>query len=212
MVLDLRLYRGDFETGDICIKDFKDYPLQHLHEWLIEAYQKGERFPNTMTLTTYGKSGITMRTVFLKTFKNEKLRFFSSYNGRKGLELESNDSVGVHFFFKKMRRQIFIRGTVKKIPISESEDYFNDKPKEYQLLVWASKDGQQILEEDELADHITKVENNFKNIPIPCPNFWGGYDVNPNYIEFWEGVEGILHQRLVYELIDGKWTKKKIAP
>jgi pyridoxamine 5'-phosphate oxidase len=213
MVLDLRMYNGDFETGSMYIKNFKDCPLKHLHEWLIEASVNGERFPNAMTLTTSGEKGISMRTVFLKHFKNEKLRFFSSYKSRKALELKQNNNLGVHFFFKKMRRQIFIRGTVEKAPISESEDYFNSQKEEHQLMIWAAKSDSEIFENnDELSNKVSHFRNKFEDMPVPCPDFWGGYDITPKYIEFWEGVDGVLHQRIIYELINGQWIKKRIAP
>lgn len=212
MVLDLRKYKGDFEVGNMYIKNFKDCPFKHLHEWLIEAYTNGERFPNAMTLTTNGSMGITMRTVFLKHLKNEKLRFFSSYRSRKGAELEVNNNLGVHFFFKKMRRQIFIRGTVEKAPVPESESHFNSQSEELQLMIWAAKSDSEIFNNNsELRDKISHFRKKFKDSPVPYPEFWGGYDITPQYIEFWEGVEGVLHQRITYELIDGKWTKKKIA-
>lgn len=212
MVLDLRKYTGDFETGNMYIKNFKDYPLQHLHEWLIEAYATGERFPNAMTLTTNGEVGISMRTVFLKNFKNEKLRFFSSYHSRKASELKVNSNLGIHFFFKKLRRQIFIRGTVEKSPIVESENYFNSQTEEYQLMIWAAKSDSEIFSDNiELLNKVSHFREKFKGVPVPRPDFWGGYDITPKYVEFWEGVEGVLHQRIIYELIDGNWIKKKIA-
>jgi pyridoxamine 5'-phosphate oxidase len=209
MVSDLRIYKGDYERGKIPIKDFQEYPLEHLHEWLIEAYEKGENFPNTMTLSTVTQSGVTMSTVPLKYFKNEKLRFFGNYDKYYNSELGSKSSVGVHFFFKKTKRQIFIRGDLEKIPESESKDYFNEQPKENKIMIWATKEGKAILKEEELKDHFDQIRDKFKDNSIPCPEFWGGYDITPKYIEFFEGIEGGVHQKLIYQLINGKWTKKK---
>ncbi|WP_319372272.1 pyridoxal 5'-phosphate synthase [uncultured Ilyobacter sp.] len=209
MVSDLRMYRGDYERGKVPIKDFQEYPLQHLHEWLIEAYEKGEQFPNTMTLSTMTQSGVTMRTVPLKSFKNEKLRFFSSYDKGDSSELESNCGVGVHFFFKKMKRQIFIRGDIEKIPVSESENHFNDQSNECKITIWALRDGKTILKEEKLKNHFDQIRKKFNGISIPCPEFWSGYDITPKYVEFFEGIEDGLHQKVIYQLINGKWTKKK---
>ncbi|WP_372714137.1 pyridoxal 5'-phosphate synthase [Ilyobacter sp.] len=208
MVSDLRTYQVDYERGKLPIKDFHQYPLEHLHEWLIEAYEKGEHLPNTVTLSTVCQSGLAMHTVPLKSFKNEKLRFFGNYDEHDLLESDSNCSVGVHFFFKKMNRQIFIRGDIEKIPVTESENYFNAQSNECKITIWATKDGKTILKKEELRNHFDKIRNKFKETPIPYPEFWGGYDITPKYIEFLEGVEDTLHQKLIYQLINGKWTKK----
>ncbi|MCL4143328.1 UNVERIFIED_CONTAM: hypothetical protein GTU68_063859 [Idotea baltica] len=162
-----------------------------------------------MTLATVDKDyQPNARIVLLKGFKKDKgFLFYSNYKSQKGIELKENPKASILFYWAELERQIRIKGNVEKVTKKESDEYFYSRPIDSQRAAIASPQSEDISKE--------KLEKNFKEIDtknIKRPEHWGGFILKPNNFEFWQGRKSRMHDRLICNLEDNKWTTKRIAP
>ncbi|MGH9767124.1 MAG: pyridoxine/pyridoxamine 5'-phosphate oxidase, partial [Blastocatellia bacterium] len=116
------------------------------------------------------------------------------------------------FYWHALHRQVRIEGVVGKVNPEESEEYFQTRPRGSQIGAWASPQSEEIGAREELEQMVAETETRFKDQPIHCPPFWGGFRVKPERIEFWQGRENRLHDRILYTLHEGKWRISRLAP
>jgi pyridoxamine 5'-phosphate oxidase len=166
-----------------------------------------------MTLATVDKNGkSSSRTVLLKSVDQRGFIFFTNYDSRKGRELAENPNASLTFFWQELERQVCVAGTVIKLPVTESEKYFKSRPRGSQIGAWASNQSDTIPDRAFLEAKWREIEKRFP-ADIPLPPNWGGYILQPERIEFWQGRPSRLHDRFHYaRQADGSWKIERLAP
>ena len=206
--------RKVYQLQSLLEKDLNENPIVQFENWWQQAVESKIEEPNAMALATCDASGKpSARIVLLKEIKDNGFVFFTNYQSRKGKEIEENPFVSLLFFWKELERQVRIEGKIKKIPAAESDEYFNSRPPESRIGAWSSPQSNVINSRDTLQKNVEKYTSQFGTKNIPRPEFWGGYIVEPQRIEFWQGRPGRLHDRLQYSLTENnEWTIKRLAP
>jgi len=168
---------------------------------------------NAMTLSTVGPDGRpSSRTVLLKGVDARGFIFFTNYQSRKGRELAGNPHAALTFFWAPLERQVCVAGPVTRLPTAESEAYFHSRPRGSQLGAWTSDQSEVIPDRATLEARWRELEQRFPG-RIPLPPHWGGYVLQPERIEFWQGRPSRLHDRLRYtRQPDGTWTIDRLSP
>jgi pyridoxamine 5'-phosphate oxidase len=191
-----------------------DEPLSRFRAWLDEATAAGVTLPEAMTLATADAAGRpTARTVLLKGLDERGFLFFTNYESRKGRQLEENPRAALVFLWHvEPRRQVLVEGQVERLPRAESEEYFATRPPGSKLGAWVSSQSTPIEDRDELEGAYAEAERRFGE-DVPLPEWWGGYLLRPEAIEFWESRPNRLHERLRYTRgADGSWRSQLLAP
>ena len=188
--------------------------IKQFDKWWREAANSVIEEANAMTLATATPEGKpSARIVLLKGYDEKGFVFFTNYESHKGKELEANPQACIVFFWKELERQVRIEGIVEKVSNEESDVYFLSRPPGSQLGAWASPQSQVILNREVIVDNVIKFSEQFTNEPILRPEHWGGYRLEPKLIEFWQGRESRLHDRLQYTLeAEGTWKIERLAP
>lgn len=189
-------------------------PVIQFESWWQQAIKGKIEEPNAMTLATCTANGKpSARTVLLKGVNDRGFIFFTNYMSRKGKEIEQNPFVSLLFFWKEMERQVRIEGVIKKISAEESDIYFASRPRESRIGAWCSPQSAVIENRELLQQNVKKYNARFADENIPRPEFWGGYMILPERIEFWQGRPGRLHDRLLYSLNENNvWKIERLAP
>lgn len=189
-------------------------PLPLFEQWLNDAKKSGILLPESMSVSSCSKEGQpSSRMVLLKEFDEEGFVFYTNYASRKSHELEENSKVALLFHWNVLQRQIRIEGTVSKVSSEQSANYFHSRDRGSQIGAWASKQSQKLTHDNELKERDVHFKNKFADSSeIPLPKFWGGWQIKPHYIEFWQGRASRLHDRICFEKEDGQWQKFKLHP
>jgi pyridoxamine 5'-phosphate oxidase len=168
---------------------------------------------NAMTLATVDKNGKpSTRTVLLKSVDARGFIFFTNYDSRKGRELAENPNAALTFFWSDLERQVCVAGTITKLPVAESEAYFKSRPRGSRLAAWASNQSETVPDRDALEKKWHELEKKFPN-DVPLPPNWGGFVLQPERIEFWQGRPSRLHDRFSYtHQTDGSWKIERLSP
>ena len=190
-------------------------PIRQFELWFREASESGmsEQDATSMTLATSNKDGQPCaRIVLLKSFDEAGFVFFTNYHSRKGDELADNARACLLFYWAPLWRQVRIEGAVEKVSEAESDEYFQSRPMGSKIGAWASDQSHVIASRNELEERFEEFNVKFDD-NVPRPPHWGGYRMNPEVIEFWQGRENRLHDRLVYgRQSDGSWRIERLAP
>ena len=188
-------------------------PFKQFEIWFEEAKKIGLKDPNAMNVASATKSGIpSSRMVLLKAYSEEGFIFYTNYTSRKSGEILDNPIVALNFFWDALERQIRIEGEIKKVEKEVSDAYFNSRSRLSQLGAHASNQSQIIENYEELTDKLNSFEEKYKDKDIPRPDHWGGFIVIPSSIEFWQGHDGRLHDRLKFEKENTNWALKRLSP
>lgn len=188
-------------------------PFTQFSAWMNEVIDSNLFDPNAVTLATASKEGIpSARTVLLKGFDERGFVFYTNYESTKAKDLDENPNAALLFLWIELERQVRISGEVEKVSQADSEEYFISRPRESQLGAWASKQSSVIASREVLERQFEEMKKRFENKEIPLPPFWGGYRVIPQRIEFWQGRENRLHDRICYTLDAGKWKIERLSP
>ena len=168
---------------------------------------------NAMTLATVDREGKpSTRTVLLKSVDKRGFVFFTNYHSRKGRELTENPRAALNFFWSELERQICVTGTVTRLPQAESEAYFKSRPRGSQVGAWASDQSLPVPDRAFLEARWREFERKFP-ADVPLPEHWGGYLLQPDRIEFWQGRPSRLHDRFSYrKQTDGTWQIERLSP
>ena len=211
---DLHNLRKDYKQDTLSESEVDKNPIAQFEKWMHETISsKIVPEPNAMTLVTSTLDGKpSARVVLLKSFNKEGFVFYTNYESRKAKELNENPNACIVFDWHIMERQVRIEGILKKTSKEESDRYFNSRPKDSQLGAWISPQSSFIDGRQELDDRKTKIESQFKEKPITRPPHWGGYVLKPHTIEFWQGRQSRLHDRLIYFKTDEEWILRRLAP
>jgi pyridoxamine 5'-phosphate oxidase len=190
-------------------------PVVLFEKWLTEAFEADLPEPTAMTLATSNSEGrISSRIVLLKGFDAGGFQFYSNYNSHKGDDLAENNFAAMSFFWPEMERQVRIEGKVEKITARDSDLYHTARPRNNQLGAWASEQSSPVTDRETLELQFKAVSKAYeKHDMIPRPPKWGGYRLSPDKMEFWQGRENRLHDRIEYNRDNyGKWSKQRLNP
>lgn len=206
--------RKEYKQQTLLETDVSADPVAQFTKWWDDALKSEIDEVNAMTLATADKNGMpAARIVLLKEFSEKGFVFFTNYNSHKGNELEINPNACLVFFWKELERQVRISGQVKKISTKESDEYFASRPEGSRIGAWASPQSQVINSREVIEENSGRYQQQFTGGNIPRPPHWGGYNVIPAVIEFWQGRPNRLHDRIRYSLQDDHaWKIERLAP
>ena len=204
--------RVDYSGDVLDLKDFNKNPIKQFENWFEFAKTNEVIEPNAMILSTLSKNSINSRTVLLKDITDEGFVFFTNYTSVKGNDIRENDNVSSVFLWKKIEKQVIIKGSATKIKAEDSIKYFNSRPRKSKIAAWASLQSTKLNDSNDLDERFKYYENKFENKEIPYPEFWGGYIIKPLSVEFWQGRSSRMHDRILYKKESKNWSICKLYP
>lgn len=211
--MDISDYRREYTQTGLSRDSLLATPFLQFELWFKQACEVDIIDANAMTLATVSASGIpSVRTVLLKTFDENGFVFFTNYSSQKAKQIAENSNVALLFPWTGLERQVEITGKAEKVPTAESLKYFASRPEGSQLGAWVSRQSSVINTRQALEMQWEKMKQKFSEGKIPLPDFWGGYRVIPQKIEFWQGRINRLHDRFEYTRQESGWKIDRLAP
>ena len=205
--------RISYKKAKLKIEDLACKPIEQFKTWLEDAINSETLEPTAMSLATVSDSGQpSLRTVLLKGITENGFIFYTNYESRKGNEINENSKVSLCFLWKELERQVTIRGNAERTSQETSKQYFSSRPKGHQISAWASTQSAEIPNRQWMIDREEKIISSFASEEIPYPEFWGGFNVVPKEVEFWQGRENRFHDRVLYKIVDENWMKLRLSP
>ena len=208
---DLSSLRKEYLQSGIVREDLNSSPIEQFSLWFSQAMDADIIEPTAMSLATSDES-IGIRTVLLKYFDDKGFVFFTNYESKKSRQIQKNPQAAILFPWLALERQVKIIGRVEKISNLESLKYFSSRPKDSQVGAWASEQSARISSRAVLIEQFASMKKKFTKGDIPLPDFWGGFRVVPQSIEFWQGRANRLHDRFIYERQESEWTISRLSP
>lgn len=201
------------EDRGLTTEDLGTDPIAAFERWLGEAADAGQIEPTAMSLATATADGTpSNRMVLFKGLRDGGFCFYTNFDSRKGHELADNARVALLFWWDKLQRQVRIDGTASRIPQDEANAYYQTRSRGSRIGAWASRQSQVVTDRAELEGRVAHYEAQFDGKDVPIPDFWGGYRVEPSAIEFWQGRDSRLHDRIVFSRSGNGWTTQRLEP
>ena len=211
--MSLQDNRREYDYGKLTRESLLDNPFEQFKLWMDQALEAGIQDPTAMSVATVDGSGKPwQRMVLLKEFDQRGFVFYTNLGSRKAKDIEGNPQVSLHFPWLQLDRQVIVGGRAERLSTVDVMKYFLSRPKGSQLAAWASKQSSRINSRQALETQFAQVKEKFSKGEIPLPDFWGGFRVVPEEIEFWQGGEQRLHDRFSYGLDDGDWDISRLSP
>lgn len=211
---DLSNYRRSYEKSELLENNLPEDPINLFNRWFHEVEDFGGAGEvNAMTVSTIGLDGFPKsRVVLLKKYNEEGFIFYTNYNSEKGKAIEANPHICLSFFWHSMERQVIIKGVAKKVASNISDNYFASRPDGSKLGAMVSNQSEVIPSREFLDEKLKELEKSLEGKEIPRPEYWGGYLVEPQEIEFWQGRPNRLHDRIRYQLqTDFSWKIERLS-
>jgi len=207
--------RLDYARARLGPEDVSASPIAQLERWLAEALEAEAAEPTAMTLATATPDGEpNARVVLLKGIDAKGLVFYTNYESAKGRELAANPRAVLVAFWRELERQVRVGGHVTKVSREESEAYFRSRPLGSQLGAWASAQSEVVAGREVIEAQYAEAQARFAGGDVPLPPFWGGYRLEPRWMEFWQGRPSRLHDRLRYtrDADRDTWRLERLSP
>lgn len=193
--------------------DLADNPIEQFELWLQQAIDFELNDPTAMVLSTVDEHQYpSQRIVLLKDVSDKGFVFYTNSQSQKAQQIAQNPKVSLYFPWHKMERQVSIKGVAEKLGIKDTLAYFAKRPRESQIAAWASQQSRPIKSRELLVQQFEKMKARFAQGEVPLPDFWSGYRVKPQSIEFWQGGAHRLHDRFVYTNTDSGWNIERLMP
>ncbi len=211
---DLQKIRADYTKASLREKDVEGDPISFFQKWLEQAIESGISEPTAMAISTVSLQGKpSSRIVLLKGLENGVFKFYTNYSSQKGRELAVNPYASLLFFWAELERQIRIEGKVTKLSREESWEYFRTRPRESCIGAHASLQSSVIPSREFLEKKYGEMSEQFSDLAeIPLPENWGGYALEPDAFEFWQGRPNRLHDRLRFRKQKSTWILERLSP
>lgn len=212
--MDLARMRLEYETAGISESNFAADPFQQFDEWFDAAVAAEVYEPNAMVVSTVDQDGQPWsRYVLLKGVSDAGFDFFTNYESNKSTQIDGRPSASITFGWLELHRQVNIAGTVERVAEADSDAYWAVRTRGSQLGGWASPQSRTIAGRSELTDRYEEIEQRFGDDDVPRPPHWGGWRVVPHTVEFWQGRQNRMHDRLRYVRSDpSSWDLIRLAP
>lgn len=212
--LDLATMRVDYEQPALDEADLEPTWHEQLRRWIADAVRAGLPEANTMVLATADAAGRpSSRAMLCKELDSRGVVFFTDYESPKSHDLLATGLASATFLWLPLQRQVHVRGTAAKVSAAETAAYWATRPRGSQLGAWASAESAEIPNRAALDAALAHAERQFAGVDrIPVPEHWGGWRIRPHSVEFWQGRPSRMHDRLVFDRIDGEWRLRRLAP
>lgn len=215
---DLRSFvqndRRDFKNEPLDESNMESNPFKQFEKWFEQALKAEIQEPYAFTLATADGQGFpSARVLYMRDVTPKGISFFTNYRSEKGQELSENPNCSANFFWMELDRQIRFAGRAEKLPVAESDEYFASRPRESQIGAWASDQSSPLENREELLQKLEDFKQKFEGGEVPRPDHWGGFMIIPEKVEFWQGRQSRLHDRIVYTRgDDGSWNLTRLSP
>ena len=205
--------RRQYDYGKLTRGSLSASPFEQFSVWMQQAIDANVQDPTAMSVATVSAEGKPwQRMVLLKDFDEGGFVFYTNLGSRKAQDIEGNAQVSLHFPWLQLDRQVIVGGRAERLPVAQVEKYFISRPKDSQLAAWASKQSSPISSRQALEIQFNQVKAQFAESDIPLPEFWGGFRIVPDEIEFWQGGENRLHDRFCFKRDKAGWNIARLSP
>lgn len=212
-MIDVSSFRRNYAEGGLNDEDLTKEPMDLFEKWLQNAIDSGIHDPTGMVVSTVDSSGQPYsRMVLLKNYDKNSLVFFTNYGSRKAHQLNENPKVAILFPWYMLERQVAFLGTAEKLSTMEVIKYFTSRPANSQIGAWVSHQSSKISARSVLESKFMELKQKWQEGKIPVPEFWGGYRVTFDSVEFWQGRPSRLHDRYIYQRKAEGWDISRLAP
>ncbi|HMT92368.1 pyridoxamine 5'-phosphate oxidase [uncultured Thiothrix sp.] len=212
--MDIGALRREYTQAGLNKANLAANPFSQFETWFQQANQAHITEVNAMQIATSTAQGKpSLRTVLLKAFDEQGFVFYTNYHSQKAQQITENPQVAALFFWKELERQVEITGRVEKVSTLESLKYFTSRPRGSQLGAWVSAQSSIISSRKLLEAKLEEMKLKFSHGEIPLPDFWGGFRIIPDTVEFWQGRPNRLHDRFEYRLTEqNSWQIERLSP
>jgi pyridoxamine 5'-phosphate oxidase len=188
-------------------------PIELFESWFAAAREAGILLPESVALATVSPDRApTARMVLLKGVSPKGFVFFNNYGSQKARELDANPRAALCFHWAVLQRQVRVSGTVTRTPREDSAAYFATRGRGSQIGAWASRQSEELPSREDLEGRVREIESQYNGRAIPLPPHWGGYLLEPETLEFWQGRADRLHDRLLFTRAGKGWTTRRLYP
>lgn len=212
--MNIQDIRKEYTQHSLNETDVVSNPLQQFERWFDQALKAQVMEANAFNLTTIDSDGKPhSRMVLLKGLTDKGFEFFTNYNSHKAQQIQANPWVSMTFFWPELERQVRVEGRASKISKERSQEYFFSRPHQSQLGAWASNQSEILSSRTLLEDRLEDLNNEYpEGTKVPFPTHWGGFEIEPNMIEFWQGRASRLHDRIRYTQEGPTWSMARLSP
>lgn len=210
---DVAALRQSYTQNELLEENVLENPIKQFGKWFKEALDVQILEPNAMILSTVSDGKPHGRVVLLKGFDENGFTFYTNYKSNKGNEVAETPFASLTFFWGDLERQVRVEGSIEKVSGTESDEYYHSRPRGSQIGAWVSNQSSVIANREVIEKRLVELENEFKDVEvIPRPAHWGGYCVNPERIEFWQGRPNRLHDRILFTKVGEDWKIERLSP
>lgn len=213
-MIDVSVLRRSYAMSGLDEKELPTNPMDLFEKWLKEAIDSGLYDPNGVVVSTVDENSQPYsRMVLLKNYDRNSLVFYTNLGSRKAEHIKHNPKICMLFPWFYLERQVMFLGTAHRLSLAQELKYFHSRPRGSQIGAWASHQSHLVSSRGILESKFQEIKERFKDGEIPLPSFWGGFRVEFETVEFWQGRENRMHDRFIYKLEDGNWNKpQRLAP
>lgn len=213
MSVDFSDLRREYRHVTLLEKDARDDPIEQFKDWFQQAVELDVPLANAMVLATATREGKpTARYVLLKDVSERGFSFYTHSVSVKGKQMAENPEVALVFYWSQVHRQVRIEGRAHRLSDEESDAYFNTRPYDSRLAAWVADQSSIVESREFLEGRMAEIERRYPGEDVPRPDTWIGYRVVPGCMEFWQGRESRLHDRLLYTRDKDQWQRVRLAP